>query len=86
MTLKDHAINLIKPYVLRGDGYGSLKSSYLGYRSKELSVSIGGYCGEKKISSEKIIVTIEKEGKEEHQIFSLKELYDEIDSNQLKLC
>ena len=40
MDFKKHAIELIEPYVVRGDSYDSLKSSYLGSYHDEIKACI----------------------------------------------
>ena len=89
MEPKEIAINLIKYYVLRGDGLESLRSSYMGEGCSEYDVAIHGNAweGDKLVhqgTSDEIVVS-KINGKDCCYIFKLKQLYDEIISGQMKL-
>lgn len=77
LTPRNVAKRLIYVYVLRGDTLSSLKSSMMGSGSKEHSSSIGGYLNGKNIGTDKIIVQ-DINNKVINEIFSLKEIYNEI--------
>ncbi len=88
MQAREIAKNLIRHYVLRGDSFGYLRSSYLGAGCKDYNVSIGGYDTDnnKKIPNTKIAVRKIK-GKEVNILFNLQEIFDEIlyEQSQSKL-
>jgi len=90
MNAKDAAINLIKHYVLRGDGLQSLRLSRMGSHNDEYSASIAGNAWDKndklihKGTIDEVVVT--RLGKEKCcHVFKLKKIYDEIISGQMKL-
>ena len=78
-TARDAAIDLIRAYVERGDTIESLKAGQQGTFGEEYSAQIGGYVNGKNVGNNKILVS-KLHGKElaKPEIFSLKELYDEI--------
>jgi hypothetical protein len=76
-TARGLAKKLIRYYVERGDTIKQLKDGQGGSSSMEYSASIGGYINGKRISTDKIIVT-RVAGKDVEEIFSLKEIFDEI--------
>ena len=81
---REAAKNMIKGYVERGDSLKNLARSYLGVGGGDYSAGIGGYADGKNIGPNKIHV--DKIGDKElnpPEIFSLKELFDEIKSEQL---
>lgn len=59
---KDRAVDLIKPYVERGDSDKDIRYGQMGATTSGGSVSIGGYVNGKKISSDKIVVEL-KDGR-----------------------
>lgn len=74
MTNKQLAINLIKFYVLEyGETFEQLRKSRMGHFVSGVSANIGGYINGK-FHSDKIFV--KQNGEED--VFSLKEIYDEI--------
>jgi len=87
MTAREVAIDLIRFYVLRGDTLESLKAGQQGAYSDDYHASISGYSEpgnpKTKVDSNHILVT-QVEGKEVVEIFSLKELYDEIASGKIQ--
>lgn len=77
VTARDAAKDLVRAYVLRGDSIESLKAGMLGSWNDEYHAQIGGYVNGKKNRADQIAV-LELNGKKVSEIFSLKELYDEI--------
>lgn len=80
MTARELAINLIKPYVLRGDDPEDLKKSYLGHGDSEAFIHIGGYAKGKLYSTDKIIVELRKD--ESLEIFSFWDIVKEIEDGK----
>ena len=84
LTPRESAKDLIKSYVERGDSLESLQSGQLGCSCEDYSACIGGYAGELpdlvKVKSDKIAVSKINGQIIEPQIFSLKELFDELKS------
>jgi hypothetical protein len=84
LTPREAAKDLIRFYVERGDGLESLTGSYLGVSGGDYNAQIGGYAGELpdlvKVKSDKIAVSKIYGQIISPQIFSLKELFDEIKS------
>lgn len=82
MTPREAAKDLIRVYVERGDSFEHLKASYLGAYCEEYSAHIGGYVGDLpnlvKIKSDEIGVEKINGRTITPQIFSLRELYEEI--------
>ena len=79
-TPRELAKHLIKSYVLRGDSLHSLQAGQQGSSCSEYSACIGGYG----IKPDKIVVS-RFEGKEMKELYSLKELYNEIKNERLQL-
>src|SRR5947208_2154639 len=87
MTAREAEKNLIRGYVERGDSIDSLADGCLGYAGNDYYASIGGYiCNEdengqiysvRKVGRYQIGVD-RLEGKNCNEIFSLKEMYEEI--------
>ena len=81
---REAAIDLIRVYVERGNSLDSLRAGQLGCCGEDYSACIGGYAGELpdlvKVKSDKIAVSKIKGQIIEPQIFSLKELFDELKS------
>lgn len=81
---REAAKDLIRVYVERGDSLDSLRAGQLGYCGGDYSASIGGYAGELpdlvRVKSDKIAVSKINGQIINPQIFSLKELFDEIKS------
>jgi hypothetical protein len=84
LTPREAAKKLIRGYVERGDELDSLIESFMGVCGGDYSATIGGYAGELpnliKIKSDKIAVDKIYGQPIEPQIFSIKELFDEIKS------
>jgi hypothetical protein len=78
-TAREAAIDLIRAYVERGDSYESLKGSFLGSMGGRYDAQIGGYLKNKNARADQIVVS-RLNGKEVSEVFSLKELFDEIKS------
>jgi hypothetical protein len=72
--MKQQAINLIKPYVERGDTYDELRKSFLGICANGLSCKITNHHNDKRLS--KPIILVSQNGKEE--IFKLEDIFNEI--------
>ena len=88
MTAREAAKNLIRGYVERGDSIESLADGCLGHAGSDYYASIGGYIwngshtdgtahlvrkvGRYQIGVERL------DGKDCHEVFSLKEIYNEI--------
>jgi len=83
LTPREAAKELIRAYVERGDSLESLQCGFMGAYT-DYHAQIGGYAGELpnliKVKSDKIAVDYINEQVIEPQIFSLKELFDEIKS------
>lgn len=75
------AVHLIKAYVLRGDSIESLKRGMQGYYSSTAKMSISGYLNGKHISSSKILVQADLEGREVNKIYDLEQVYKDIKEN-----
>lgn len=70
------AENLIKAYVLRGDTIKSLKSGMQGMSSPDgPSVSISGYIGDKRFSTDWIVVCKDMGGKLVNKTYKLIDIY-----------
>ena len=82
-TAREAAVDMIKHYVERGDDLRSIRSERMGSFNDRYHAEIGGYVNGKPIKNDKIVV-MELGGKEltPPQIFSLKELFDEIKNNK----
>lgn len=77
MTARECAIDLIKPYIKRGDDPDELRRSYLGASLQEYSASIAGYVNGKKYDGNHIIVY--RLGKKKiDQIFKYKDIVKDI--------
>lgn len=83
MTPKEVAINLIRTYVERGDDLKSLTSGQMGKFGYNYSAQIGGYINGKKYANDKILVLKIKQ-KEINEVFSLKEIFNEIKSGNIQ--
>lgn len=77
LSARELAKNLIKTYVIRGETIEDLRKGGLGSYGGGDSAEIGGYVNGKRVGNDKILVS-EIGGKKVSEIFSLKELYDEI--------
>lgn len=81
ITPRDAAIDLIKPYVLRGDDIKEI--GQMGSLNEKYNAQVGGYVAGKRIGTDKIAVT-EFNGEKVEKIFSLKKLFNEIKSQGIK--
>ena len=83
------AIDMIKPYVLRGDTLESLVAGGLGHYGGGCSVHIGGYTYHGDILIYKAkrdeVVVDQIDGQDCCYKFKVTKLYEEINSNQLGL-
>jgi len=77
---RDLAKDLIRVYVLRGDTLHSLQAGQQGASCSEYSAHIGGYG----IKPDRIVVS-RFQGQEMKELYSLKELYNEIKNERLQL-
>ena len=74
---REAAKSLIRSYVKRGDSIQYLRD--MGSSSPDsYSVNIGCYSNNKKYSNDKIVVTRDMNGKVVNQVYSKKEIYDEL--------
>lgn len=84
LTPREAAKDLIRAYVERGDSLESLREGYMGASGDDYHAQIGGYAGELpniiKVKSDKIAVDYINGKHIAPQVFSLKELFDEIKS------
>lgn len=83
MTVREYAINMVKPYIERGDSIEHMKSGQMGVYSDSQSCQIGGYVDNKHYSNDFVISKNRRTG--EIGVFKLKDLYEEVLSKQLRL-
>jgi hypothetical protein len=81
---KDAALNLIRPYIERGDNPEHLRTSYLGSLSDSYHASIGGYIDGKQYNSNYIVVN-KVNGVVVNKVFKYQDIVDELQSKQLSL-
>lgn len=82
-TAKELAINLIKPYVLRGDSIRHIKTP-MGFSGGGDSVQLSGYLNGKHYSTDYIIVNRLNNEEVEYK-FKFMDIYNEILNPQTKL-
>ena len=71
------AVECLRPYIERGDGYKSISESYFGCGSIDESMGIGGHLNGKKLTCNQVGVS-RIEGQEVEFVFSLKEIFEYI--------
>lgn len=76
-TAREEAKNLIRTEVYRGDTLEQIRAGQSGQWGADVKMSIGGTWQGKRTATDKIVV-YEINGKQVNQIFSLKEIFDEL--------
>lgn len=78
------AVNMLKVYILRGETIKQTKSGCMGSCNDRYCASVSGYVGNKKYSSDYVIVTEVDKQKVEY-VFKLTDIYDHVLKPQLQL-
>lgn len=76
------AINMLKPYIERGETIQQTKAGQMGTFTTDGSAQVGGYVNGKKYSTD-YVITVTKDNK--IQSFKLKDIFNEVLSDQTKL-
>jgi len=74
---RELAKRFIRPYVMRGDSFESLKASHMGMICSEESVCIGGWMNGKSYTTDFILVS-KVAGREANVAFRLRDIFREV--------
>jgi hypothetical protein len=79
-TARDAAVSLITPSIEHGKSFKEIKNSFLDHCSELFSASIGGYVGQRWISSKFVVVKAINGKSISPKVFELYELFNQVRS------